>query len=78
MRSAKRVREQPFSAHSMARKRQLKFFIFFRQSCAAAWTMAENAAHGASFLLNVKGLPLLRSSGSPLVAHRATHTGCAI
>ena len=31
-------------------------------------TMAENAARSASFLLNVKGMPLLRSGGSPPVA----------
>ena len=35
--------------------------------------MAENAAHSASFLLNVKGLPLPWCSGGTL-----PHTVCAI
>ena len=34
------------------------FSYFSRQCCAAALTMAENAARSASFLLNVKGSAL--------------------
>ena len=40
---------------------------------------AENAARSASFLLASRALPLLRSSGSPLVARkRETHSVCHI
>ena len=35
---------------------------------------AENAARQCKFSARVKGLPLLRSSGSPLVARSAKHT----
>ena len=37
---------------------------------------AENAARQCKFSARVKGLPLLRSSGSPLVARSAKHTVC--
>ena len=67
MRSAKRVREQPFSAHSMARKRQLMFFIFFRQSCATALTTAENAAHGVCHIVSPHNASLTRQT------HRVCH-----
>ena len=64
----------PNAALGRQNEEVIKVFLYFlRQCCAAVLTMAENAARSASFLLNIKGLPLPWCSGGTL-----PHTVCAI
>ena len=52
-------------------------FSFFYRFCNRLQKLtAENAARSASFLLASRAMPLLRSSGSPLVARSAKRSHC--